>query len=193
MFYVLYSFCYQKVIIGFNNSCLNSDRLLKEVREGIDAELMICKYNDWIVCNMHEAPLGDAVLGKRDRGCETLNPEHIHPSSVDLITNSHVLGDGEEGKADIIALKTYLLCHKHQNYCDENRKKRNKARADLEKNGPDKVKVHPDNIPHKCRFNFPQPITSKSFLKVTQYVVNKGLPNQKVRTLLCSYMYVIVM
>ena len=153
-------------------------RLRELVSDGKTAEKIICNYNDWFVCQMHKNPPMDASLQDRD-GSTSFDRTNIHPSSVDL-RDSELLLSNATSNNDTALLQSCLCRHRHQKYCDKNSSKRNKAHAAALRDGRSNVNILPEDIPHKCRFNFPNATRDKTFVKVTRFIVNKSKPDEKV-------------
>ena len=120
------------------------DELREKVKKGIEAERIVCNYNDFLFTTYNPCPPSDANSDQRDDSTKfKQNVDNTHPANID--PELFYAMDEDSHFAHYCQLVNTVQRHKCSNYCCNNKEK-------------------------KCRFGFPLMLIERTHLQLTQYL-----------------------
>ena len=147
------------------NINVSLETLEKEVKEGNEAHRVIVQFHDWVFSTLHPDPPHDATCEKRDQHPVFVHDENnVHPSAVDPAT----------------FLRSTDEAMRKRQYCQQvNVTQRHKCNSYCQR--PIDSRKPLDNNNCKCRFGYPQKLSTYTYVVIKEYAVSlkKGMKKVK--------------
>ena len=153
---------------------------MKNIEDGKKAHATVIAFHDWIFSSIHPNPPPDKDADKRTIQQEILHPSPTHPDichpcSVDVrnLTSCANVNERVNNYCHTVNAVQRHLCN---SYCDRNHAKRLRKIQELKEKGDEQSLklIHDDplvGIRIDCRFAFPKELSTNTYLKITQKVL----------------------
>ena len=136
-----------------------------DIRQGIDAEKILCCFQTLLLSTWHPSPPVDAAAAARNDSTNFVQgPDNIHPAAE----------DGRESDGDIGPLLDAVNRHLHQPYCQSKKKQRQSSGSGSGgTNGAGAPQPDGAFTDENCRFDYAKDICDVTHVVVKEYVVKK--------------------